>query len=240
MKPTSEHDPIPTVHHIKPPNVPSCSVRLTFFSSSSASASSSSFCERSPSAKLTCFSEFDASLASSSSSPFSVVVIVVGAADGSRSAESSPSVVDPAVLSALGAGEWNPRAVPVAYAENGFADERAGDGCRTGEPLRWLNRDCGGGDFGRLAAVANGDEDDAKASKPERLSPLVWGVGELGVIPGREDAASLVGAGLTDMGVAVLVEAVGPACVHVLDAKRLGPLTEAKGELVEAYDMNPP
>ena len=111
----------------------------------------------------------------------------------------------------------------------------------------------GGGDFGRFAALANGDVEDAKASKPVRL--CAWGVGAA-----AEDAASFAATAAANGDGDELDDANGDvaplfpnevelepalALAHgevdgCLPPKIRGPWTDANGELVEAYAINPP
>ena len=109
----------------------------------------------------------------------------------------------------------------------------------------------------RLAAVANGDEEDANASNPVRLSPCCSLAGvavEVDDVPKAvdgKDVAPTRGFGLTIVevfgvgvpedggGVANEPEVDGLSWPHVLDAKRLGPRTDENGEFDDAYDAKP-
>lgn len=148
-------------------------------------------------------------------------------------------------MEALGAnanGEAPPNAElpPVAYDENALI---LAAGVRDGLFGRWIPIDLapnaglpkvalgglfgrGAGDLERLAAVANGDAADAKASKPVRLVPPVS--------PAFEDEASGVD-GASD------VDAGGVVSFRVLELpKTLGPRTIAKGDAGEANAAKPP
>ena len=108
--------------------------------------------------------------------------------------------------------------------ENAFT--RAGEWWRAGDLLR-LPNSAGVGDLGRFAADAKGDELDANASKPVRL--------RLDSRGGEPEASTSTGVGfaigLGAVFVLVLAEAQGEGFMLL---NRLGPLTDAKGELVEA------
>lgn len=202
---------------------PSCSVRLSFFSSLS---SSSSLLALSRSPKLTPFS-FSLSSGLSLSADAATEV----SADGPASAQLSPSAGDPDP-DRLCAGVANACAPPVAYAENAFT--RAGEWCRVGDLLLLPNTGAaGGGDLGRFAADANGDELEAKASKPVRFRPDSR-EGELGIeVIKDEELRTGVG---DEIGLGAMLElAHGDGLVE----NKLGPLTDAKGEFVEAYAIKP-
>ena len=132
--------------------------------------------------------------------------------------------------------------------------------CRDGERLRPSTLLDGGGDLGRFAALAKGDVDDAKASKPVRLFACAC-EGDAGEEDDpAEDDASLAATAAANGEGDVLDDAKGeaeplppkafalePEVAPVHDAmdgclppKRRGPGTDANGELVEAYAMNPP
>ena len=133
---------------------------------------------------------------------------------------------------------WDP---PVAYMANGFdRDPVPGPGDperRTGERVR-------------AAADGNGEAAEAKASNPVRLAGVGlaarW-TGELGTVlggePGRKEdmvngeaAFEVVGGG-TIVFVIVIVELF----VRLdEEPKRLGPLTDAKGDSMDAYEAKPP
>ena len=107
--------------------------------------------------------------------------------------------------------------------------------------------DEGAGDFGRFAAVANGEDVDAKASKPDRLIPdsafvgVGLGVGALLTLLKRAEAPMmelLDEAGFD--GPLEKGEVLPLAHGECLDPKRLGPFTFAKGELVVANAAKPP
>lgn len=101
----------------------------------------------------------------------------------------------------------------------------------------------GGGDFGRFAAEANGDDDEANASKPVRFKLCSLG-GELArVLAARLFANRGVpstGLGLAGFAGVVVLALAMPAQGAGFEEKRLGPLTLAKGELTDAYAMKPP
>jgi hypothetical protein len=109
---------------------------------------------------------------------------------------------------------------------------RAGERCRAGELLRRPKTDEGVGDFGRLAAEAKGEELDAKASKPVRFK-LDSREGEL-EISDESDEEPRIGVGLEiALGVVLELE-LELAHGDGLAEKRLGPVTFANGELVDA------
>ena len=114
---------------------------------------------------------------------------------------------------------------------------RAEVGWRDGERLRarLLPPNAGGGgDLGRLAILANGEEVEAKASNPVRFCGrgLSAEVIDLLGVPGDAEASAE----------AKDVEAdanglLGGDCDLL---NKLEPETDANGELVEAYAMKPP
>lgn len=160
--------------------------------------------------------------------------------------ELSPNT-DPGERRGVGAAKLC--APPAAYAENALV-ARAGVLWRDGERLRAKRLLDGGGDFGRFAALAKGEVEDAKASKPVRL----WACGA------DEEDDSLAATAAANGEGEVLVDANGdvtllppmafgleidPALAHeevdgCLAPNMRGPCTEAKGELVDAYAANPP
>lgn len=160
--------------------------------------------------------------------------------------ELSPNT-DPGERRGVGAAKLC--APPAAYAENALV-ARAGVLWRDGERLRAKRLLDGGGDFGRFAALAKGEVEDAKASKPVRL----WACGA------DEEDVSLAATAAANGEGEVLVDANGdvtllppmafgleiePALAHeevdgCLAPNMRGPCTEAKGELVDAYAANPP
>lgn len=135
------------------------------------SVSDSSFCARSRALKLS--GSWPSVSSFRSREPSSSLPCDAGASPPPF-APSSPSGgtdADPARR----AGVANACAPPVAYAENAFtftfADRLE---CCNGDLLLWCPNPgtaAGDGDFGRFAAVANGEADDANASKP-RLVPV--------------------------------------------------------------------
>lgn len=147
---------------------PSCSVSL---SRSLSSLSSSSFCERNRSLKLA--APFPPSSSASSLLPESNTLV---------------ALVDPSLGAGLARsdrdfGVEKLCAPPAAYAVNALVENappvRTEVGWREGERLRarLLPPNAGGGgDLGRFATLANGDEVEEKASKPVRF----WGRGVSG------------------------------------------------------------
>ena len=89
----------------------------------------------------------------------------------------------------------------------------------------------GGGDLGRFAADANGDEFEAKASKPVRFRLDSRG-GELG-IEAKKDEEPRMGVGV-EIGLGATLELELAQGDGLVEEKRLGPLTDANGELVDA------
>ncbi len=108
--------------------------------------------------------------------------------------------------------------------------------------LLWPNADgvAGGGDLGRFAADPNGEVTDAKASNPVRFkvdSARAFEVEELKNGELLSDSLEL-GAGVD--GPLAKGEVLELAHVDgLLGENMLGPFTEANGELVEAYAINP-
>ncbi len=101
----------------------------------------------------------------------------------------------------------------------------------------------------RAVADANGDAEAANASNPERLAGVGLAArctGELGTVLGGELGREEVMVN----GGAVFEVVVGVAIVSVVvmelfvredkEPKRLGPLTAAKGDSVDAYARKPP
>ena len=140
-----------------------------------------------------------------------------------------------------GLGVESPCTPPIAYAVNALVENgppvRAEVGRRDGERLRARlppPNAGGGGDFGRFATLGNGEEVEANASNPVRF----WGRGVSGEI--EDLVGELKGVDTSAEAKDVEVDANGLLDGGDCDlSNKLGPETEANGELFEAYAMKP-
>src|SRR5215475_6086768 len=95
------------------------------------------------------------------------------------------------------------------------------------------------GDFDRVA-VENGEAAPEKDSKPVRLESELGGDFSLGLKIEDEDSPGADERGGRDREEGDLTKGEGEEGVCLPEENMFWPLTEAKGELVEAYAMNPP